>query len=646
MSGYHGEYCDNSGCSGRFSASVQCGGGAGHGGTMWGGKFVVLVCVVLLTVSGVSGLTLDRPHMMGKCEPVTIPMCLNMRYNMTRMPNLVGHSNQKDAAIQVHEFIPLVQIGCSRFLKFFLCSLYAPMCTEMVDETLIITACRSMCLEVKSKCEPILQRFSFAWPNMLACEKLPEKSDPKRNLCMEAPSVTDEPEFDAGTLGNDLDDNVEWRKLFAEFSIRSRTPSAPVRKEKPPTKGPRGEVNLCPPRFVHVEKIQGNSTCAPRCDVDVFFRQQDKHFAKVWMMVWSSLCCLSTTMTVLTFVIDTSRFKYPERPIIFLSLCYAIYSVAFMIRAITGPEAISCDQAGDGREFLIQEGLESTWCIIVFLLLYFFGMASSIWWVILTLTWFLAAGRKWGQEAIEALSSYFHLAAWAIPAIQTIVILTMRRVDGDELTGMCYVGNQDLGALTGFVLVPLIIYLIMGTIFILAGFVALFRIRSNLKQDGGGGPNIRKLEKLMAKIGVFSVLYTVPATCVIGCYFYERMNFAHWQNEARRRPCLSVAECPLDRSIPTVEVYMLKIFMSLVVGITSGMWIWSSKTLSSWNNFCSGRFRRRKAAQGTAGTVGGTGANGGGGGNNYNASYHPAPVVILKSQHGHKHMPKVAGSRV
>ena len=370
---------------------------------------------------------------------------------------------------------------------------------------------------------------------------------------------------------------------------------------------------------------------------------------QVWMMVWASLCCLSTTMTVLTFVIDTSRFKYPERPIIFLSMCYAIYSVAFMIRAVTGPEAISCDKGRDGKEFLIQEGLESTWCIIVFLVLYFFGMASSIWWVILTLTWFLAAGRKWGQEAIEALSSYFHLAAWAIPAIQTIVILTMRRVDGDELTGMCYVGNQDIGALTGFVLAPLIVYLIVGTIFILAGFVALFRIRSNLKQDGGGGPNIRKLEKLMAKIGVFSVLYTVPATCVIGCYFYERMNFGRWQHEARRRPCLSKTECPLDQSIPTVEVYMLKIFMSLVVGITSGMWIWSSKTLSSWKHFCSGRFRRRKSPHGAAGSGaggGGGGASGGGGSSHYNASYHPAPVVIMKSQHGHKHLPKVAGSRV
>ncbi|KAK7503029.1 hypothetical protein BaRGS_00005655, partial [Batillaria attramentaria] len=373
---------------------------------------------------------------------------------------------------------------------------------------------------------------------------------------------------------------------------RDPTSSEPVKKKDPP----RREGSDCPPRFIHVDKIEGNNTCAPRCDVDVFFRKEDKHFAKVWMIVWASLCCLSTTITVWTFVIDTSRFKYPERPIIFLSMCYAIYSVAFIIRAVTGPEAISCDKGRDGRQFLIQEGLESTWCIIVFLILYFFGMASSIWWVILTLTWFLAAGRKWGQEAIEALSSYFHLAAWAIPAIQTIVILTMRRVDGDELTGMCYVGNQDIAALTGFVLVPLIVYLIVGTIFILAGFVAMFRIRSNLKQDGGGGPNIRKLEKLMAKIGVFSVLYTVPATCVIGCYFYERINFDRWQQEARLRPCLTQTECPLDHSIPTVEVYMLKIFMSLVVGITSGMWIWSSKTLSSWKNFCSGRFRRRKSA--------------------------------------------------
>ncbi|XP_076445592.1 frizzled-9-like [Babylonia areolata] len=614
--------------------------------------------------SGVLALTADgRLHPpLGRCEPVTIPMCLDMRYNMTQMPNLVGHGNQKDAAIQVHEFIPLVRIGCSRFLKFFLCSLYAPMCTELVDETLIITACRSMCLEVKSKCEPILKRFNLPWPSMLACEKLPEKSDPKRNLCMEAPSVTDEPEFDAGTLGGALDDNVEWRKLFAEFNVRNRSP---VEFEEKKMSVPKEEGRHCPPRFVHVDKLEGNDTCAPRCDVDVFFRQEDKHFAKVWMVVWASLCCLSTCLTVLTFLMDTSRFKYPERPVIFLAFCYAVYSLAFLLRAATGPQAISCDRTREGRQFLIQEGLESTWCIIVFLLLYFFGMASSIWWVILTLTWFLAAGRKWGQEAIEALSSYFHLAAWAIPAISTIVILTMRRVDGDELTGTCYVGHQDVAALTGFVLVPLLVYLALGTLFTLAGFAALFSIRSNLKQEGGGGrgPNIRKLEKLMAKIGVFSVLYTVPATCVIGCCFYERVNFHTWQSEARRTPCASERECPLERSIPTVEVFLLKIFMSLFVGLASGMWVWSAKTWASWKRFfclafCRGRRRSRggegkssatTCAAAVGGGVPGSAGGGGGGGHRY-VCYRSAPVVVVAGvkggQYGHKHGPKMAGSRV
>lgn len=82
--------------------------------------------------------------------------------------------------------------------------------------------------------------------------------------------------------------------------------------------------------------------------------------------------------------------------------------------------------------------------------------------MILTLTWFLAAGLKWGHEAIEMHSSYFHIAAWAIPAVKTIVILIMRLVDADDLTGLCYVGNLQQEALTGFVVAPLATYLLIG----------------------------------------------------------------------------------------------------------------------------------------------------------------------------------------
>ena len=77
---------------------------------------------------------------------------------------------------------------------------------------------------------------------------------------------------------------------------------------------------------------------------------------------------------------------------------------------------------------VIIQGTKKEGCTVLFMMLYFFGMASSIWWVILTFTWLLAAGFKWGAEAIEGLSHYFHLAAWGWPALKTIAILTLAKV--------------------------------------------------------------------------------------------------------------------------------------------------------------------------------------------------------------------------
>lgn len=62
--------------------------------------------------------------------------------------------------------------------------------------------------------------------------------------------------------------------------------------------------------------------------------------------------------------------------------------------------------------------------------LYFCCMAAFAWWSCLALAWFLAAGLKWGHEAIENKSHLFHLAAWAIPALQTISVLALAKVEG------------------------------------------------------------------------------------------------------------------------------------------------------------------------------------------------------------------------
>lgn len=78
-------------------------------------------------------------------------------------------------------------------------------------------------------------------------------------------------------------------------------------------------------------------------------------------------------------------------------------------------------------------------------------MAGSVWWVILSLTWVLAAASKWSSEAIASYANYFHFIAWSLPATQTIAVLIFGAVDGDPLSGICYVGNTNIDYLKTFV---------------------------------------------------------------------------------------------------------------------------------------------------------------------------------------------------
>ncbi|XP_076868251.1 uncharacterized protein LOC143519072 [Brachyhypopomus gauderio] len=106
----------------------------------------------------------------GSCQPISIPLCTNIAYNETIMPNLLGHTNQEDAGLEVHQFYPLVKVQCSPDLKFFLCSVYAPVCT---DKEKALPPCRSLCERARQGCEALMNKFGFQWPDTLACESFP-----------------------------------------------------------------------------------------------------------------------------------------------------------------------------------------------------------------------------------------------------------------------------------------------------------------------------------------------------------------------------------------------------------------------------------------------------------------------------------------
>lgn len=524
-----------------------------------------------------------------RCEEITIPMCRGIGYNMTSMPNELNHDTQEEAGLEVHQFWPLVEIRCSPDLKFFLCSMYAPICIEDYHKPL--PACRSVCIRARDGCAPLMQQYGFQWPERMACEKLPVHNGDPDNLCMEQNNRTDLTSYAPVTPPT-----RPTRKPATSVTSRCK-PGKNGKCREPNALYPQGEFThpngkdctcRCRPPLITLERdsflynrsvsVAGVDNCAFPCR-GVFFTQEEKDFATIWITLWSGLCAISTLMTLTTFLIDTERFKYPERPIVFLSACYFMVSVGYLIRVALGHEEVACE----GR-MIRYSASGPIPCTLVFLLIYYFGMASSIWWVVLSFTWFLAAGLKWGNEAIAGYAQYFHLAAWLIPTVKSVGVLVMAAVDGDPVAGICYVGNQNADNLRIFVLGPLFVYLMLGTSFLLGGFVSLFRIRNVIKQQGGIGGRSKadKLEKLMIRIGIFSVLYTLPATTVIGCHFYESTLYTDWMTPLVC-PCNDTVPSHRTRFRPLYSVLMLKYFMALAVGITSGVWIWSGKTLGSWS---------------------------------------------------------------
>ena len=215
-------------------------------------------------------------------------------------------------------------------------------------------------------------------------------------------------------------------------------------------------------------------------------------------------------------------------------------------------------------------------CILVFILLYYSMMSGFLWWVVLTIAWFLVSALQWSHEAVRKLSPFFMAMSWLLPLLLTVILLASRAIGADELTATCFVVND--GSTTSFlalllgVILPLFVMLISGMVFLVLGFIGMIRIRSFM-QEGGKRKEKQILEKLMIRIGIFVAVYIIPASVLIGCFVYELASRSKWH------PLSDMcSDCPR----PNSAVFMVRIFMFLLIGALIGVWIWSRKTVKSW----------------------------------------------------------------
>ena len=138
---------------------------------------VQTILLIHVLVSGIASANLK------KCEVLTIPMCQNLGYNTTLMPNKFNHRTQKDAALEIDKFSPFVEAGCSPMLQLFLCSLYVPPCDKDNVTGKELLPCRSVCENATAGCLLIIEDYGAKLPwKMKSCELWRSKSDNKTCL--------------------------------------------------------------------------------------------------------------------------------------------------------------------------------------------------------------------------------------------------------------------------------------------------------------------------------------------------------------------------------------------------------------------------------------------------------------------------------
>lgn len=277
------------------------------------------------------------------CEPIKVAMCKNVGYNQTGMPNLARHTLQADADVTLQTFSPLVQYGCSSQLHFFLCAVYVPMCTDKV--AVPIGPCRSLCEGVYERCYPVLRGFGFPWPAELDCTLFPPENN-HEHMCMEGPG---ERAAGGGGGGAVSPGGGACRRL--------RRPASWT-------------------------WVAGAARCAQLCEGDVLWAGTERRAAEVWLAVWAALsfaCTLAAAGAQLACGGGGSR--PPERALVLVALCRCAAAAGWGVRAAAGRAAAGCapENSLSARLLLAHDGLANPNCAVVFLLLYYFGLAASVW---------------------------------------------------------------------------------------------------------------------------------------------------------------------------------------------------------------------------------------------------------------------------
>ncbi|NXO46246.1 SMO protein, partial [Locustella ochotensis] len=335
------------------------------------------------------------------------------------------------------------------------------------------------------------------------------------------------------------------------------------------------------------EDVEG---CGIQCQNPLFTEKEHREM-HVYIAAFSSVTIFCTFFTLATFVADwRNSNRYPAVILFYVNACFFVGSIGWLAQFMDGARTEIVCRADGTMRLGEPTSNETLSCVIIFVIVYYSLMSGVIWFVMLTYAWhasFKALGTTY--QPLLGKTSYFHLITWSVPFVLTVAILAVAQVDGDSVSGICFVGYKNYRYRAGFVLAPIGLVLIVGGYFLIRGVMTLFSIKSNhpglLSEKAAS-----KINETMLRLDdkAFSMLLPFE---IFGSHSLFPFTSCHG-TAARPRRCEAnvtiatqtnkpIPECEI-KNRPSLLVEKINLFAMFGTGVSMSTWVWTKATLLIW----------------------------------------------------------------
>ncbi|XP_014234423.1 protein smoothened [Trichogramma pretiosum] len=335
--------------------------------------------------------------------------------------------------------------------------------------------------------------------------------------------------------------------------------------------------------------FEGVEGCGMPCSDPLYDKDEQKQI-KFFVSLAASICGGLNLFTIITFFLNwRSSNKYPALVVFWINCCFFIFCIGWLLQFLPGVrENIVCKKDNTLR-MGEPSGLEL--CVIVFVMVYYFSMAAMVWFVILSYTWYMrfqAIGKI--EDRIHKKGAYFHLLAWCLPLMLTVTVMALGEIDGNYVTGICFVGYNNHAVRTWFVLVPVIIALLIGTYFLFRGLITLICIKIK-SQEVLSEKYSSKIRQTIVRVGLVAVFKILAVVITVYCHFYDFDHTLEWKQSFREYMMCSIttkyidiAECKM-KAKPSIAKLQLHLFAPFFAGVLMSSWVWTRSTVDTWGRF-------------------------------------------------------------